>query len=291
MATAPARWSADRPRWPPLAGDHLASTGNQHGRRDDHPSMALTSRAVAALLVASTALLVGAGPVAAHTEPDLVGIPAGDEVTLMLRPTHGCDDAATVEVSARVPVAGATADAVDGWTASAVPDDAGNTVVTWTGGVLPSDETGAFPTTFTTPDTVGELLTFPFVQTCEDGAELAWISGDPADDYPAPRVLVLAAGSAPAATIDDVPADAPGRSLLVEIVDVDGTEAPTTTAPDPTTGPETTTTESSDDVSEDTGDADTGDADTGGLPVVAVLAGLALGGIGGYLIVLRRRRG
>ena len=98
----------------------------------------------------------------------------------------------------------------------------------------PSTETGAFPVTFTVPDTVGELLLFPAVQTCEDGAELAWIDGDPTSDYPAPRLLVLAAGSAPAATIDEVPADAPGRDQLTAIVDVDdpdAAQATTTTVP------------------------------------------------------------
>ncbi len=232
--------------------------------------------------------LAGAGPAAAHTEPDAVAIPAGEEVTLTLRPTHGCGDAATTEVSARIAVPGARAEAVEGWTASQQDDGDGNTVVEWTGGRLPTEESGAFPVTFTAPDTVGELLTFPFVQVCEDGAELAWISGDPADEYPAPRVLLLAPGSPTAATIDDVPADAPGRSLLVEIVDVDGGDEPTgsttTVAPDPSSS-STSSTVAPDD---GRGDADDG-GDGGGLPLVAVLAGLALGAVGGYVAVQRRR--
>ena len=69
------------------------------------------------------------------------------------------------------------------------------------------------------------LLTFPAIQVCENGEELAWISGDPADEYPAPRVLVLPPGSEPAATLDDVPLDAPGRDQLVAVVDVDNPNA------------------------------------------------------------------
>jgi uncharacterized protein YcnI len=181
-------------------------------------------------------VILAATPAMAHTEPDLVAVPAGDEVTLTLRPMHGCDAAATVEVTAGVPVAGASADVVAGWTSGVEDDGEGNTVVTWTGGRLPADQAGAFPTTFTVPAAVGELLTFPFVQTCEGGAERAWISGDPAADHPAPRVLVLAPGSRPAATIGEVPGEAPGREQLVEIVDVDG--GPTTAGP---AGPTSTT--------------------------------------------------
>ena len=99
--------------------------------------------------------------------------------------------------------------------------DGGTTVLRWTGGSLPSDEAGEFPATFQVPDTPGVLLTFPSVQRCENGEELAWISGDPESEFPAPRLLILAAGSEPASELDDIPADAPGRNLLTEVVDVD----------------------------------------------------------------------
>ena len=48
-------------------------------------------------------------------------------------------------------------------------------------------------------------------------------------------MLVLPAGSEPAATIDDVPLDAPGREQLVAIVDVDNPQATPTTTSAPTT--------------------------------------------------------
>jgi uncharacterized protein YcnI len=190
-------------------------------------------RAVVALAAAAIAALP-VGPAGAHTETDLVAVPAGSSAEVALRPTHGCGDAATVEVRIRAPFEGATAGDVDGWVTSATPDGEGNTVLAWTGGTLPTDETGAFPVRFDVPDEPGRLMLFPAVQRCENGEELAWISGDPTSEYPAPRVLILPAGTDPAATIDDVPADAPGREQLVAIVDVDAPGAAATTV-EPTT--------------------------------------------------------
>lgn len=190
-------------------------------------------RALTAL--ALVALVVGRwGPAAgAHTEADVVAVPAGATSTITLKPTHGCGDSPTVSVAVQAPVAGATAGAVPGWTTSATDDGQGHTVVEWTGGSLPADQDGAFPIRFTAPGTVGALLTFPAVQTCENGEELSWISGDPGADYPSPRVLVLAAGATPAHTLDEVPADAPGRDQLSLVVDVDNPTATTVASTSP----------------------------------------------------------
>jgi len=187
---------------------------------------------VLAALVAVLVAVAPAAPAVAHTDSDLVAVPAGSPSRVTLQPTHGCGESPTVSVRIRAPFPDATAVDVDGWTATVSPDGGGNTVLEWTGGVLPADEEGAFPVAFTAPDTPGTLLTFPAIQVCENGEELAWISGDPADEFPAPRVLVLPAGSEPAETIDDVPLDAPGREQLVAVVDVDNPQvAPTTTVP------------------------------------------------------------
>ncbi len=195
------------------------------------------------LAVAAVALVVAApGSVLAHTEPDVVAVPAGAASVINLKPTHGCGESPTIAVRIRAPFPDATAGLVDGWTATATPDGEGNTVLEWTGNVLPADEEGAFPVEFTAPDTPGVLLTFPAIQVCENGEELAWISGDPADEYPAPRVLVLPAGSEPATTIDDVALDAPGRDQLVAVIDVDNPNETTTTTAAPTTVAAATTT-------------------------------------------------
>jgi uncharacterized protein YcnI len=169
-------------------------------------------------------LIATSGRSFAHTDTDVVGVPAGSEATVALRPTHGCGDSPTVTVRIRAPLEGARAVPVDGWQETATSDGAGNTVLEWTGGILPADVTGAFAVSFAAPDDPGRLLVFPAVQRCEDGEELAWINGDPTAQYPAPRVLVLPARAAAAATIDDVPPDAPGRDQLVTIIDLDGAD-------------------------------------------------------------------
>ena len=238
--------------------------------------------------------LVLAGAAAAHTESDVVAVPTGSVAEVTLRPTHGCGGSPTVEVATRAPLAGAEAVAVPGWSQTATPDDDG-TVLEWTGGSLPADQPGAFPIRFTVSDGAGELLTFPFVQVCENGDELAWIDGDPEGEFPAPRLLVLPGWFEPAATIDDVPPDAPGREQLVEIVDVDNPEAgaPTTSTtpatPSPTSAPDegpTSTVEPID------GDASVSPAggDDGGSAVLVIVGIVAAAAAVGAAVLLRRRR-
>ena len=212
--------------------------GNRRAPGDDPVGMVRTLTFAGFV---AAALWVAPGSALAHTGADLVAVAAGDEAKVTLKPSHGCAGSPTVEVAVRAPVEGAIPGDVDGWTATGEPDGSGNTVLRWTGGSLPTDRTGAFPVTFTAPDTVGALLVFPSVQYCANGDELAWISGDPAAEFPAPRLLVLPAGSDEAETLDDVPADAPGRNQLIEVVDVDNPLAPSTTPPPVTTQPATTT--------------------------------------------------
>lgn len=265
--------------------------------------------ATPALLLALLLGLVLAAPTpaGAHTDADLVAVPAGTEATLNLKPTHGCDGSPTVEVAIRAPLTGAVAGEVEGWTASTTDDGEGNTVAEWTGGTLPADQEGAFPITFTAPDSVGELLVFPSIQVCENGEELAWIDGDPASEYPAPRLLVLPADAEPAASIDDVAPDAPGRDQLAAIVDVDnpaddtaGDDAtPTTDPTTPSTSEDasitslptddaTTSSTAPIDFDADEVDADEDD-DSSAAPliIVGVIVVLALAGAGYYLSTRR----
>jgi uncharacterized protein YcnI len=246
----------------------------------------------------------------AHTDSSFVAVPAGGSATVVFAPTHGCADSPTVEVSVRAPVEGATAGPVDGWQQTATPDDEGNTILAWTGGVLPTDVTGAFPVTFTAPDTPGELLTFPAVQICENDEELAWIDGDPEGEYPAPRLLILPADVEPAATIADVPADAPGRDQLTAVADVDNPDhehppgeehtEDTTTVPasdnstTTTTAPATTVESDGDEEAAAPIDADATAAqdDSGGTsPLPFVVIGLAAMAVAAYMILRRRRTG
>ena len=245
-------------------------------------------------LFAAVALLgLTAAPSDAHTDSDLIAVPAGAEAVVKLKPTHGCDGSPTIEVAIRAPLEGATAIDVEGWTATSTPDGKGNTVLEWKGGSLPADQTGEFPIEFVAPDTPGELLTFPSIQTCENGEELAWISGDPGAEFPAPRILILPAGFEPASELDQIAVDAPGRDQLSQVVDVDNPDAAetTTTAPgaETTTAPTPTEPEASATTAtpEAAAPASTDDGDDGsntGLIVGGVIALAVIGGGAAWFI-------
>lgn len=257
--------------------------------------------------VAALALLAPS-PAAAHTEAELVAVPAGSETTLSLRPMHGCDGSPTVEVAIQAPVEGATAGAVEGWTATAEADGRGNTVLEWTGGSLPADQAGAFPISFSTPDNAGRLLVFPSVQECENGETLSWIDGDPASEYPVPRLLILPVGSSSARSIEDVPPDALGRDQLTAVIEV-GEPASTTTTTTTPEGSDLTTTSaatgssttsatedgSTDGTSADaigaSGSESTSAEDDGSssTTLIVVIGVVVVAGIGGLVLQLRRR--
>ncbi len=168
-----------------------------------------------------------------------MAVPAGAEATVTLKPTHGCGGSPTVAVRIRAPFPDAVRRRRRGLDGVGDAGRAGNTVLEWTGGLLPADEDGRVPGGVRGPRRAGHAADVPGHPGLRRRAELAWISGDPDDEFPAPRVLVLPAGSPAAATIDDVPLDAPGRDQLVAIVDVDNPQATPSTAP-PTTVPATT---------------------------------------------------
>lgn len=244
-------------------------------------------------------LSVGAVPAGAHTVPDFVAVPAGSEATLTLRPTHGCGDSPTVWLSIRAPVPNATAGEVEGWTTSSESDDEGRTVLTWSDGLLPADQAGEFGVTFMVPDAVGTLLLFPAVQVCENGEELAWISGDPESPHPAPRILVLPEGSEPASNIDEVPDDVPGRDQLVEIVDTDQPDPTTTTTLTTTTTPAETTTTTTATTTTTVPPVTTAEIDeeatetavaSSSFALPWVVAAAAVAALAGLLVFIRRRK-
>jgi uncharacterized protein YcnI len=207
------------------------------------PSPRRRRRLVIAGAAGVLALIAPATIASAHTETDFVAVPAGSAATVTFEPEHGCGDSPTIDMRVQSPVAGATAVERDGWTATTTPNADGTTVLQWSGGSQPADEAGAFQVRFPVPDTVGSLLAFPAVQLCADGEQEAWIETAADAESPAPQLLVLAAGSPPAATLDDVPADAPGRDLLVAALAgdaVDDSGAAPATTEQATTAPSTT---------------------------------------------------
>jgi uncharacterized protein YcnI len=263
------------------------------------------ARIATGVLVAGVASIAPAAIASAHTETDVVAVPADSTATVTFEPEHGCGDSPTVDIKVQAPVAGATALDKQGWKASSTAGANDNTVLQWTGGSQPAHEPGAFQVRFMVPDAVGTLLAFPAVQTCANGAQETWIETDRGAEQPAPQLLVLAAGSQPAATIDDVPEDAPGRDQLAALAAADEdqdaaaattvagapatTAAPAPTAPAPTataTGapattaagaPATTTTASS------------GGGSSTGWIVALVIAAVVL--VGAIAVLVVRRRG
>jgi periplasmic copper chaperone A len=229
------------------------------------------------------ALIAPATIAAAHTETDFVAVPAGSTATVTFEPEHGCGESPTIDMKVQSPVAGATAVERDGWTAASTPNGDGTTVLEWSGGSQPADEAGEFQVRFPVPDAVGTLLAFPAVQTCENGEQEAWIETGANAESPAPQLLVLAAGAAPAATLDDVPTDAPGRDLLAAALEGEaddddaGGAAPASSAV--TTTEATTTTASS--------NGDSGSS-TGWIIAIVIAAVVIVGAV---LVVVVRRRG
>ena len=187
------------------------------------PRLAARLPVLLSLVLAVSVLLLGATSAWAHTDADVVAVAGGTQATVSFEPAHGCGDSATVAVGIRVPVRGAAPGDAPGWTATATEDEDG-TVIEFRGGVLPSDQPGRFPVTLPVPDEPGQLLLLPSIQTCQDGQELAWLDPSPTGQRPAPRLLILPPGSPPAATIEEVAADAPGREQLIETIDGNGAD-------------------------------------------------------------------
>lgn len=144
-------------------------------------------------------LLVGlAAPAWAHIEPTVEEAPAGGELTFALVVPHGCDDdTGTVKLEVQMPdgVESATPQFLPGWEATV--DDAGPVVVTWEGGPLPHDQFMEFGLSVGLPDTPGETVLFPTIQTCESGEEVSWIEETPEGgeepEHPAPAIALTEA--------------------------------------------------------------------------------------------------
>ena len=74
--------------------------------------------------------------------------------------------------------------------------------VTWTGGSIAADEFMEFGVSFRMPETPGETLVFPAIQTYQGGEVVEWI-GPEDSDAPAPTILI----TEPAAEEEEEPAE------------------------------------------------------------------------------------
>jgi uncharacterized protein YcnI len=149
-------------------------------------------------LGAAVVLVLGvAAPAWAHVEPTIEEAPAGGYVTFALTVPHGCDGAATTKLEVQMPegIDEPTPQFIPGWEASV--DDSDGVVVTWEGGPLPDHQFLQFGLSVQMPDTPGETVLFPTIQTCEDGTEVAWTEETPEGgeepEHPSPAIAITEA--------------------------------------------------------------------------------------------------
>ena len=153
-------------------------------------------RALALGGIAAAALV--AAPVAqAHVTLQPSEASAGSFTVLDIRVPNESEDTATTKVDVQVPEGFESAryQPVPGWDAEVTVEGDRVTQITWTGdgesGKIDPGEFVDFPISVRIPEAEGPL-TFPALQTYEDGEVVRWI-GEPDSDKPAPVVTVTAA--------------------------------------------------------------------------------------------------
>ena len=157
---------------------------------------------------AAALVLAGAGAATAHVNVDPGEAVAGSYALLTFSVPHGCDGSATTEVAIQIPeqTPAVTPTVNPNWDVEKVmvaPDDGPDRVaqVTYTAKTpLPDGMRDTFELSMLMPDSPGETLAFPVVQTCQEG-ETAWnqLAADGEDphslDAPAPLVTLAAPAS------------------------------------------------------------------------------------------------
>jgi uncharacterized protein YcnI len=266
----------------------------------------VTRRVERWIAAAVTGIVAGAAlaaSVSAHVHVDVEGgAIAGKPAQLVFEVENERADAATVSIEIQMPREADLTDVapaeVDGWAVTVTTRD-GDIVdtVRWdaTGAGLVGEESAALPVAVG-PLPAVESLTFPTVQTYEDGEVVRWIepapAGEPEPDLPAPTLAITAA--APADT--EAPVAPPATDAPAP------TEPAATAAIEPTTPSTEILVIATADTASDTSDAATAEAtaspttvetdDGDGAAVwpwvVVVIAIVVVGG--GIAIAIVRRR-
>jgi uncharacterized protein YcnI len=239
-----------------------------------------------ALPVAGAAVVLAAGPAAAHVTISPAEGAAGSFTVLAASVPHGCDGSPTTKVAIRMPeqILSVTPTRNPLWDVrkvmktldAPVADAHGNEVTERVAQVvytakepLPDGYRDAFELSLQIPDAVGETLAFPVVQSCAKG-ETAWVEtaegGDTEElEAPAPTLTVLPAEG-----------EAHGSSASAE----DATEEPATSKPAGSEAAAAAATTSAED----------GDGGSSTLSIAALVAGLLGLAAGVAAQVTARRR-
>jgi uncharacterized protein YcnI len=146
----------------------------------------------ASLLVAAALGLLLAPEASAHAEITPGRVPANSVSTFVLS-VAGEEAAPTVRIAVQLPAGMEEVEPANarGWQANRA-----GRVITWTGGSIQQGDEGTFEVTARFPNSPGERLTFPTVQTYGNGAVVRWI-GAASSDTPAPSILLTAATQPP----------------------------------------------------------------------------------------------
>jgi uncharacterized protein YcnI len=160
----------------------------------------------------------------AHVSPSETSAPAGSYLKFELRVPHGCgEEGNTTKVEVQIPggITSVTPQVVAGWTIDTTieqletPLDDGHggqitertAVVTWTGGPLDHHQLEEFGLSVKLPDTPGETIYFPTIQTCDDSTTGEWIQIAETDgeepEKPAPAIALTAASGDDHGSTDD----------------------------------------------------------------------------------------
>ncbi len=185
----------------------------------------MTVRSVArAVVAASLVALLGAPLASAHVTLNPREWEAGGFARFAFRVPNERPDASTTKIVVQFPenVSSASFQPVEGWTRTIqmialdtpLTDEDGNEIteridtVTWEGGEIKPGEFQEFGVSFQVPDTPGEQIAFPAVQTYSSGETVRWIGDEDADE-PAPAITVLAAAGEEEAAPPDTTASEP----------------------------------------------------------------------------------
>jgi periplasmic copper chaperone A len=160
---------------------------------------------IRAFLSAVAAALLFASAAAAHVTLNPNEWEAGGFARFAVRVPNEHDKANTIEVTVRFPqsIISASFQPMPGWKRSIEMEPLDEPVeeegeqitehiasVTWSGGKIAPGEFEEFGVSFRVPETPGEDLVFPAIQTYSNGEVVRWI-GPPDSETPAPMVAVL----------------------------------------------------------------------------------------------------
>jgi uncharacterized protein YcnI len=160
---------------------------------------------ITAVVIAVVAALLTVQAAAAHVTVNPNEWEAGGFARFAVRVPNERDNADTTEITLRFPqsIISASFQPVPGWERSIEMEPLDEPIeeedeqitehiasVTWTGGAIKPGEFEEFGISFRVPETPGEDLVFPAIQTYSNGEIVRWV-GPPDAEAPAPIVTVL----------------------------------------------------------------------------------------------------